>query len=255
MFGLFRRVTAICLIGFAALSVSISEPMAQQVKMSSSGICHDRSSPWYDRTKNFEAYPTLNACLRAGGRLPKKSGGTRTAEPPRPSPNTTIVTSSGAPRYDRDQFGSGWGNLDADCKNTRHDILESLSTSTIETGSSSCVVARGRWLDPYTGRTFYNARDLDIDHLVPLKWAWDRGAWRWSSSKRERFANDPANLFAVQASVNREKGAQGPLEWMPPDRSFHCQYVTRFERVARTYQVQFRPGELAEIQSLRRRVC
>lgn len=223
--------------------------------MSSSGICHDRSSPWYDRTKNFEPYRTLDACLRAGGRLPKGTGERRTAEPRQSAPNTRIITSSSAPRYDRDEFGSGWGNLDADCKNTRHDILENLSTSTIQTGSSSCVVARGRWLDPYTGRTFYNARDLDVDHLVPLKWAWDRGAWRWSRSQRERFANDPANLFAVQASVNREKGAQGPLEWLPPDRSFHCQYVTRFERVARTYSIQFRPGELNELQSLRRRVC
>jgi hypothetical protein len=30
-------------------------------------------------------------------------------------------------------------------------------------------------------------------------------------TKREQFANDPVNLFAVEARVNRQKGAKGPL--------------------------------------------
>ena len=41
------------------------------VKMSSSGICHDPSSPYYSRTTNFTPFDTLDACLKAGGRLPK----------------------------------------------------------------------------------------------------------------------------------------------------------------------------------------
>ena len=41
------------------------------VKMSNSGICHDPSSPYYSRTTHFTPYETLDACLKAGGRLPK----------------------------------------------------------------------------------------------------------------------------------------------------------------------------------------
>ena len=59
-----------------------------------------------------------------------------------------------------------------------------------------------------------------------------------AGSKREQFADDPVNLFAVEARVNRQKGAKGPLEWMPPRESFHCQYVTRFKRVLITYGLE-----------------
>ena len=41
------------------------------VKKSNSGICHTPSSPHYDRTQNFIAYPNIDECLANGGRLPK----------------------------------------------------------------------------------------------------------------------------------------------------------------------------------------
>ena len=77
---------------------------------------------------------------------------------------------------------------------------------------------------------------MDIDHLVPLAWAWRNGASSLSESKGDRFANDPINLFAVSASLNRSKGAQGPDSWLPPNEKFHCQYVTRFYRVLLKYE-------------------
>ena len=71
-----------------------------------------------------------------------------------------------------------------------------------------------------------------------------------AGSKREQFADDPVNLFAVEARVNRQKGAKGPLEWMPPRESFHCQYVTRFKRALIIYGLEWSDsrhfaGELA----------
>ncbi len=41
------------------------------VKKSRNSICHDTSSPSYKATTNFESFPTLDACLKSGGRLPK----------------------------------------------------------------------------------------------------------------------------------------------------------------------------------------
>jgi len=42
------------------------------VKMSSSGICHAQGSTYYNQTKKFSAYKTIDDCLKAGGRMPKK---------------------------------------------------------------------------------------------------------------------------------------------------------------------------------------
>ena len=76
-----------------------------------------------------------------------------------------------------------------------------------------------------------------------------------AGSKREQFADDPVNLFAVEARVNRQKGAKGPLEWMPPRESFHCQYVTRFKRVLITYGLELGATERERFEALRGRTC
>ena len=41
------------------------------VKLSKSGICHGQNSPAYSRTLKFTAYPTMAACVAAGGRPAK----------------------------------------------------------------------------------------------------------------------------------------------------------------------------------------
>lgn len=38
--------------------------------------------------------------------------------------------------------------------------------------NSACVAESGNWVSPYDGVKFTAARDLDIDHMVPLKNAW-----------------------------------------------------------------------------------
>jgi len=58
-----------CSSGIAHVAFANDEP---PVKMSKSGICHERGSTYYSKTKNYTAYKTLEACLRAGGRKPKR---------------------------------------------------------------------------------------------------------------------------------------------------------------------------------------
>lgn len=156
--------------------------------------------------------------------------------------------------YDRRLYGS-WIDADSDCLDTRHEILRALATGPVTMSLDGCRVIRGRWNDPYTGRIHREARRLDIDHLVPLAWAHARGGHRWSAQKRRRFANDPVNLFAVQASVNRSKGAAGPLDWLPPDPAYHCSYVTRFQRVVRLYGIEYEADEGPAYDRLRERLC
>lgn len=45
---------------------------SKPVKMSNSGICHAPGSTYYEQTKRFTTFKTLQECLNAGGRIPKK---------------------------------------------------------------------------------------------------------------------------------------------------------------------------------------
>lgn len=128
--------------------------------------------------------------------------------PPALQPVAPIETA-----YDRSYF-SGWVDADGDCQDTRAEMLIAASRATPTLRPDGCTVVAGLWLDPYSGRTFRSASQIDIDHLVPLKWAWEHGAATWPKRKADRFALDPDNLVAVSASQNRSKGAlgSGPID-------------------------------------------
>lgn len=210
------------------LCLSISASWAQEsIKKSKSAICHAPGTEYYSRTKNFTSYDTLDQCLASGGRLPKGQSYTPQSKPK--------VASETLTKYSREEFGRGWADEDKDCQNTRQEILISLSTAPVRfSDDRECRVTFGRWISMYSGEVIFDASKLDIDHIVPLKWAWDHGANEWSKEKREKFANDPVNLVAVEASLNRQKGAKGLDEWLPPKNQ--AQYKARFERVWRAYQ-------------------
>ena len=167
---------------------------------------------------------------------------------------TSYALSDEHSKYDRNLFG-GWSDTDRDCQNMRHELLQELSTAVVSFSQNTCRVTRGRWLDPYTDKIFYQSRLLDIDHLVPLKYSWDRGAHAWTSKKRRQFANDPINLFAVEKSVNRQKSASGPAEWLPPNIKFRCQYITRFQRVVKLYALSQSDAELGAIKQVQQKYC
>jgi hypothetical protein len=209
------------------------------IKKSSSGICHDESSGSYERTKKYTAYDSLPHCVESGGRLPK---------------NTQASSSQSVNKYSRSQFGSGWSDSDKDCQNSRMEALISQSVAPVhfKTGKE-CMVKSGRWNSPYSGKTIYKASDIDIDHVVPLKWAWDHGANQWSKEKRVQIANDPANLLSVEASLNRQKGAKGLDEWLPPKNQ--CQYIARFERIRITYGLDVSASKEREFSAMKDRYC
>ncbi|WP_172327066.1 HNH endonuclease family protein [Mangrovicoccus sp. HB161399] len=141
------------------------------------------------------------------------------------------------PDYDRAKFSS-WVDTDGDCQATRSEMLISQSTRAVALTATGCSVEAGKWTDPYSGKSFTSARDLQIDHLVPLKWAWEHGAAAWSGARRDSFALDPRNLLIVSGSLNASKGAKDPLDWMPPDRSYHCSYLRGFSGVVAAYRLE-----------------
>lgn len=161
------------------------------------------------------------------------------------------------PDYERDEFGSGWLDTDNNGCDTRNDIL-ARDLTRIALDSDDCTVLSGTLDDPYTGETidFERGRStssaVQIDHMVPLSLAWDLGAWKWSEEKREQFANDPVNLYAVDGPANGSKSDNPISEWMPPNEEWWCQYTASYVLVHDKYDLamdepdQARAAELVE---------
>ena len=152
--------------------------------------------------------------------------------------------------YRRAAFGESWTDdndapLGHNGCDTRNDILDRDLIDKSYVAISRCprAVATGTLHDPYTNDTVAFVRgnqtgaSVQIDHLVPLALAWDLGARGWTDEMRVRFANDPANLLAVEGQANQDKGDQGPSTWMPPNKAFWCQYAVQFADVLRGYSL------------------
>lgn len=150
---------------------------------------------------------------------------------------TTILaklqTKGRAPKtgYDRALFSDGWGNI-GDC-DTRNYILRRDLTKIVWRNSPRCTVGSGVLKDPYTGKTINFTRGVgtssavQIDHVVPVSDAWQKGAQKLSSTNRYSFYNDPLNLLAVDGPTNEQKSDSDAASWLPPNRSFWCPYVSR----------------------------
>ena len=133
--------------------------------------------------------------------------------------------------YKRSSYGGGWVDEDSDCQDTRAEVLIATSLIRPVLSVSACKVKMGLWYDPYSDLMFEQASDLDIDHFIPLKEAHVSGAYLWDKKKRLEFANEyktTGNLLPVWNSLNRSKGAREPLEWMPPNKNYHCEYANRW---------------------------
>ncbi len=200
------------------------------IKLSRNGICHDETSANYQSTKNFTAFNSLNDCLNHG-RLPKVY-----------QKKSDTAGGRNIPRYNRKEW-EHWIDEDNDGLNTRHEILQKQSTALVHYNSKGTLVKRGKWFDPYSGQTFFSSSEIEIDHIVPLAYAHYRGGWAWNADKKRIFANDVSNLIPVQAKLNQDKGPQGPSQWLPPRREYRCQYLVRFDRIMKKYQLEYYASE------------
>ena len=93
-----------------------------------------------------------------------------------------------------------------------------------------------------------NVRNIDIDHIIPLKWAHDHGGANWSPTKKTAFANDPENLLATTASANRQKGAKGPEAWIPLVN--RCSYGIHWQYLLTKYELNAPQATLEAISRL-----
>ena len=148
----------------------------------------------------------------------------------------TLEVKGRAPKtgYDRELFGQAWADVDRNGCDTRNDVLRrDLVDVVLDARTDGCVVLSGLLADPYTGSTIDFLRgvdtssDVQVDHVVALSDAWQKGAQQWDAATREAFANDPLNLLAVDGPTNSAKGDGDAATWLPPLRSVRCEYVAR----------------------------
>lgn len=152
--------------------------------------------------------------------------------------------------YTRAKFGKAWTDdvdvaLGRNGCDTRNDILARDLISVVYSDSKNCKVATGVLVyEPYTGASNVQfvaggdyANQLDNEHIVALGDAWQKGAQQWSTAKRAQFANDPINLMMVDPSSNRAKGDKDAATWLPPNKSFRCDYIVMQVNVKTAYGV------------------
>jgi len=163
----------------------------------------------------------------------------------------SLLVKGRAPKtgYERALFGDSWTDdvTVADGRNgcdTRNDILRrDLLDVVLKPGSNGCAVLSGILNDPYTGTTVEFQRGpatsalVQIDHIVALSDAWQKGAQQWDEWARRNFANDPRNLQATLGWVNQEKGDGDAATWLPPNVAYRCAFVTRIIEVKAAYGV------------------
>lgn len=149
--------------------------------------------------------------------------------------------------YDRNLFGQRWSDdvpvaLGHNGCDTRNDILRrDLVDVAIKPNTNDCVALAGTLHDPYTGAAIAFQRGsatssaVQIDHVVAMSDAWQKGAQGLDEDTRRAFANDPLNLLAVDGPSNQRKGDGDAATWLPPNSAFRCQYVARQVAVKHRY--------------------
>ena len=151
-----------------------------------------------------------------------------------------------------------WADLDGNGCDTREEVLKRDSISKPQVDPYRCYVVAGDWASPYDGKNLSDRGDVDIDHVVALKEAWDSGAWAWSESQRKAYANDMTDrrtLIAVTDRVNMSKSDKDPSNWMPPLLSYWCTYLGDWISVKARWGLSMDQSEFGRISNLLRSDC
>ncbi|GAA3765421.1 hypothetical protein HDA32_001693 [Spinactinospora alkalitolerans] len=165
----------------------------------------------------------------------------------------TVETEGSSSDYDRSLFPH-WSAVEGNC-NAREYVLR-RDGDDVRVGND-CYPTSGSWTSPFDGATTSVPSEVSIDHMVALKEAWDSGADTWSTSRRERFANDVSTpqLWAVSASSNSSKGDDDPAEWMPPRTAVHCAYAKSWINVKHAWGLSVDSAEKGALEELLGTAC
>ena len=159
--------------------------------------------------------------------------------------------------YDRSLFPH-WLDVDGDGCNAREQVLKRDSVTLPQVDPVDCFVYAGDWVSPYDGMRIDDRSEVDIDHVVALKEAWDSGAWAWTAAMRTAFANDTSDrrsLVAASASSNRSKSDKDPTNWLPPRKAAVCGYLADWVAIKARWGLSMDQSEHGRVRNLLTRSC
>ena len=151
-----------------------------------------------------------------------------------------------------------WRDIDGDGCDAREQVLKRDSVTLPQVDPYKCKVIAGDWVSPYDGARWSDPTDIDIDHVVALKEAWDSGAWAWSAATRNAYANDTTDrrtLLAVTDNVNQQKSDRDPSNWVPPLKSNLCTYLGNWISVKARWNLSMDQSEWGRIKNLLNSSC
>ncbi len=131
--------------------------------------------------------------------------------------------------YSREEFYNGWPTVEG-CNLRQRIIKREFGETAVLDG---CNVVAGEYDEPYTGEhKVFSAREeiskgVQIDHVVALSDAWQKGAQYKDKDTRYAIATDALNLLAVDSAANEKKSDGDAATWLPSNKKFRCQYVAR----------------------------
>jgi hypothetical protein len=143
--------------------------------------------------------------------------------------------------YSREMFSDDWDYYNG-C-DVRNRILARDLVQYNYRSDSYCIIENGILEDPFTGQVIAFQRgvktsmDVQIDHVVSLSDAWQKGAQQLSSYQRFMIYNDPLNLLAVWGPANSSKSDSDAASWLPSNKSYRCPFVARQIAVKTKYEL------------------
>jgi hypothetical protein len=248
-------VSVVALVAFTGLAATagddVDEPSAAAPVTTPSAPSEPSPSPTPDAPPSPSPSPTPDAAAVALDQAGRVEADDRSAYGTAAEAALDLAVKGRAPKtgYSRDLFGSGWVDVDQNGCDTRNDML--ILRLENRDMSGTCKVMAGDLADPFTATWIHfergGASEVDVDHLVALSDAWQKGAAPWEFAKRVAFANDPLNLEPVDASANRQKGDADAATWLPPNKAYRCHYVARQVAVKIKYELWVTQAELDAI--------
>ena len=168
----------------------------------------------------------------------------------------TLAIKGRAPKtgYTREQFGSSWAMVGG-CDMREHILARDMAPVVLRS-DTDCTVLSGTLNDPYTGKTIAFTRGsgtsgaVQIDHVVALGDAWQKGAQQLTKTMREQLYNDPLELVAVDGDANQQKSDGDAATWLPPNKSYRCRYVARQIAVKQKYRLWVTAAEHDAMQRI-----
>lgn len=167
------------------------------------------------------------------------------------------VTNEHGDGYERDLFGYP-ADLDRDGCDTRSEVLQLESQGLTQIDAITCRVIEGDWYSLYDDQMLVYAADVDIDHVVALKEAWDSGAWQWSGAARLAFANDLTDdrtLLAVSSDSNVSKSDKDPSNWLPSNADAVCRYIGDWVAIKARWNLSMDESEYGRVRNLLNGSC